>query len=182
MLFNPLIILCIHTYLVHSPTRFFFQMFLNLKPQTRHRLLWLLRGSAPKWRRCCKFKLCTRGVREHCCCKGSGEHYWREHYWGEFGALLFVALGEWENNVAFKSATTSKARLCEEWHCKRSKAKLQQERCYKKNVVDVSLLHVFFLFLCSYTSFFFPYKLAEKRWQWVAVHCHPFFLSLQGLF
>jgi hypothetical protein len=86
----------------------------------------------------------------------------REALLGELGTLLLVA-GEWENIVAFKSVIMSKAKLCEERHCKRNKVKLQQEQCYKKNITNVSLLqHVSFLFLCSCTSFFFSYKLAEE--------------------
>jgi hypothetical protein len=33
---------------------------------------------------------------------------------GELGTLLLVVVGEWENIFAFKSATMTKAKLCDE--------------------------------------------------------------------
>jgi hypothetical protein len=63
------------------------------------------------------------------------------------GESLEHCLREWENIVAFKSVIMSKAKLCEERHCKRNKVKLKQKRCYKRNITNVSLLqHVSFLF------------------------------------
>ncbi len=38
-------------------------------------MLWLLCGSAPRWRRCCKVKLCVGGTRELHCYRESKDHY-----------------------------------------------------------------------------------------------------------
>jgi hypothetical protein len=70
--------------------------------------------------------------------------------------LQLVVVREWENIVAFKSVAMSKAKLCKEQHCKRSRIKLQQEHCCKNNVAYVSLLqHVFFFFYATTQVFFF---------------------------
>ncbi len=82
------------------------------------------------------------------------------------GALLLIIAGEWENIVVFKGTAMSKARLNEERHCKRSKMKLQQEWCFERNVVDVSLLqHVFFSFLMQLHKPFFFLHACKRRQQ-----------------
>jgi len=81
----------------------------------------------------------------------------------ERGALLLIVAGEWENIVTFKNIVVSKTRLCEKQHCKRSKAKWQQEQHYERNIVNINLIHVSFLFIHNCTSLFlFPYKLVDK--------------------
>ncbi len=40
-------------------------------------LLWLLHGIGPRWKRCCKVKLCVGGARELHCCRESKDHYYK---------------------------------------------------------------------------------------------------------
>jgi len=128
-------------------------------------LLWLLHGIIPRWRRCCKVKLCVGGTRELHCCEESKDHYYRG-----IERIIVATWGAWKHCLGV------------ECYYGRSWAIRGMEWGYGRSVVRgqvLHLLHLFFSFLTQLQNFlfFFIFQSCRRRkgW-WTPVHHRIFSL------
>ncbi len=155
----------IPTSFIHLPY-FIFLMLLNPKPAIGHchysynlLLLWLLHGSISGWWKCCKLKLCTRGMREQCCYRGS----W-EHCWGELGALFACCCMGVGKHCRIQEHCCSQSEVVWQTTLKERQSETTLRTTPREDRCSHKFGKCFFSFhMQLHEFFFFPYKLVEEN-------------------